>query len=365
MSTKTLVGLAIALAVVAGAVALLSSGDRGGNAGGAEGAVLPALAARVNDTQSLRVTVAGDETVASLARQGDRWTIAELQGYPADWARVRDTLAGLAQATVIEPKTDNPDYYDRLGVEDVDGEDAAGVLLTLAFADGEPLGVIVGNAAAGREGRYLRPLGQVASVLADFDVDVPRTPIGWADTAVIDLAAAEVADVRVTPAGGETLRVWKTSADDTDFILEGGLPEGRELKSTWAMNSLGGALAGLVFEDVRPQDGFDWEGATQVRALTFSGLQVNLDLVREDDGAWVRVAASAPFETQVGDEPAADDDPAEPADVVTADEAAARIRERTDGWAYRISSFKADALDQQLDDLLKPLAEAENDNGQP
>ena len=43
----------------------------------------------------------------------------------------------------MEPKTDNPAYYDRLGVEDVTGENAGGLRLDLSVGDTASWSVIV------------------------------------------------------------------------------------------------------------------------------------------------------------------------------------------------------------------------------
>lgn len=368
MSRKHFSILAIALAVVIAAI-LLATPKRTSDLGDADtGPFLPALADRVNEATALEVMVAGDTTVAEIRRRDGDWTVTELQGYPADLDRVRDALAGLARAGVIEPKTGNPEYYARLGVEDVDDEDAAGVLLKVHFAEGEPVGVIVGNTAASRDGRYLRRLGDTQSVLADFDAEVPRDAIGWVDAQVADIAADGVAEVRVTHPDGETLRVWKRSADDTDFALDGGLPEGRELQSSWAMNALGDVLAGVRMEGVRPAGELDWEGAIRVDVLTFAGLQAGAEMVESEDAHWLRLSAEAPFPApESGDaEPAEEGDVADATDATdtsdAADEAEA-LNARVSGWAYRISDYKAEAMNKRLEDLLKPLDDGEEDPG--
>lgn len=361
MNGRHLTWLALSLAVVAGAVALISNDNRPSTDGGVSGPVLPGLSERVNQANELTITVAGDIVAARLVRDGDRWQIEQLDGYPADWNKVRAALAGLAEATVVEPKTGNPDYYARLGVEDVDDHDAAGALLSVRFPEGEPVGVIVGNEPAGRSnGRYLRVLGATASVLSDFDADVPREPLGWADTQVVDLAADNVAEVRITQPDGALLRVWKGSADDTDFVLDGGLPEGRELQSIWAMNSVGSALANVRFDAVRAVDEVDWADSTRVEVLTFTGVQVVAELTGDDEsGHWLKLSAEAPYDTvdEAGD--TARETDAGDAMVETATEHAARINRRTAGWAYRITDTKAAAMDKQLEDLLKPLEAAD------
>ena len=70
-------------------------------------------------------------------------------------------------------------------------------------------------------------------------------------------APAEVAEVEIVHPDGERLRVSKVSADDADYALDGGVPEGRELASSWSVNALGGLLAGVVMDGVRDADGID------------------------------------------------------------------------------------------------------------
>ena len=63
------------------------------------------------------------------------WAVAEKDGYPADVEKVRQTLISLAEARIVEPKTANPDFYDRLGVEGVEDEAAGGLAVMLTGAD--------------------------------------------------------------------------------------------------------------------------------------------------------------------------------------------------------------------------------------
>ncbi len=337
MSRKHFSILAVTLLVVVAAIFLLLPQRTGHDTVEGDAAVLPGLEARVNDVDRVTVVTAGESVSATLVRDEDGWRVEQLEGYPADLGVLRDVLAGLAQARVLEAKTANPVYYARLGVEDVAAEDAGGVRLDLSAGDGTEWSVIVGDEAANRGGHYLRLPGVAGSVLADFEADVPTDPAGWTDTKVIDLMAGEVAEVSLRHPDGETVTARKVSADETDFSLAE-LPDGRETKSAWAVNSLGSALSTLDMESVRPADGLDWADAIELRAVRFDGLEVTAWLLRgadENDGDWLRLEAAAPFAEADGEE-----NPA-----VT--EAAAEINARVAGWAYRIPGYKADAMDKR------------------
>jgi hypothetical protein len=366
MSRKHFSALAIAVGVVLVAVMALLPSRTGHDADPATSAWLPELAAGINEVDTLRVTTAGDETVASLSRGDTQWTIAELGGYPADWNKVRTLLAALAKARVLEEKTSNPQWYSRLGVEDLSSAEATGVLLTLSL-DGQEHGVIIGDAADQRSGRYLRSAGAEQSVLADFEAEVPRTAMGWADTQVADLPAANVAEVEIIHPDRDRILVRKVSADDTDYVLDN-LPAGRELQSSWSANALGGILAALSMDGVRRADTLDWTQPLLVRVLTFDGMEVRVEAITEavaDDTAtvtpetataeegeaaqthWLRFSSSAPFA-------AVQDAVPEEEDVQAR---VAAFNARVDGWAYTVPGYKFDAMNKRLADLLKPLSD--------
>ena len=64
-------------------------------------------------------------------------------------------------------------------------------------------------------------------------------------------------------------------ADQTDFDLVG-LPENRELRSSWAVNSLASVLSMLDLQSVRTDEAVDWASAVNMRLLVFSGMSAIL-----------------------------------------------------------------------------------------
>jgi hypothetical protein len=109
-----LIGLTIVVVVAAGALAFSTRGPAAEARVGDR--VLANLAPRVGDVAAI-VVHRGDETT-TIAHHGAVWTVAEKGGYPADIAKVRQTLLGLAELTYVEPKTSKAELYPRLEVED-------------------------------------------------------------------------------------------------------------------------------------------------------------------------------------------------------------------------------------------------------
>jgi hypothetical protein len=363
MSKKHFSWLLIVTLVVAGLV-LLVPGKTGRESSFEKRELMPGLAAGVNELAFVRLTAGGGEVIASLERSEGKWRVQEASSYPADWDRLKSLLSDLSQAEVIEEKTSNPEYYSRLGVEDVAMEGAGGIMISFADETGL-VAVIAGNQASGRDGQYLRPQNSEKSLLIDRELDLPGERKQWLDRDIIDIADSEVVEVTARHADGEVLSAKKTSADDTDFELQN-VPDQGEIKSNWTVNAMAGSLAGLELDDVKPDSEFDWSEATVFTVLTADGLQVNVELLMREESAWIRLAALA-YQPAEPDQPAEDqtkDQKEDQAENQVKDEAedqpqeldndrAQEINQRVSGWAYRIPQSKYDTMTRRMEDMLK------------
>ena len=367
MSTRHF-SVLLALTVVAAlAVALLVPQDIGDGNGTEAGLLLPGVGERINTVTEVTIQ-AGDAVDVTLRRTGDRWEIAELQGYPADFARLRQLLADLARATILEPKTDNPAYYERLGVQDPSDQAPGAVRVAFDLA-GERQAVIVGKAASGRDGQYVRLGGQGRSLLIDRELEVPVEPVEWAEREIVDVAAGDVAEVEIIHPDGNWVLASKPSAADTDFVLEN-LPEGREAASSWSVNSLGGALAALRMESVQAAAGEPPADAVRFRFLTFDGVEYTGQAWQNGDGHWISLGATVPVAggiESIADESSVAESDAGDEVVPAGEEAllteAETFNQRVSGWWFSIPEYKHGNLTKRLDGLLKPLEEDAVDGG--
>jgi len=379
---RNFIYLAVITAVALVLVFIGTPTDKSSEKPDADELLLPAIAAEINQVDHVDIVTAGETTVASLVRKDDAWQVEQMNGYRADWPKLQKLLAALAQARVIEPKTDKPEYYARLGVEDISSPDAGGVLVRLGIG-GQLTGVLIGHPAEGRKGQYVRLQDSTASALVDQVFEVPKETLAWAASKIIDINASEVAEVEIIHPDSERVLVTKVSADQTDFDLDG-LPEGREVKSSWAVNSLGSVFSLLNMQSVRPADSVDWSSAVKLRLLTFSGMEILADLVQVGDEYLMRLHATHPAASVVKKEaaalvaaqeavqepqnPAAQDEgqvagsTEEKSAADAAKQAAAEVAKqvdeingKVDGWAYGITKAKYDNMVRKLEDLLKPL----------
>lgn len=355
MSRKHFSWLLLATFLV-GAVVLILPQQTAKDTAPESGRFLPGLEEQVNEISWLQLTTAGGRTVATLERKGDLWQVNEASGYRADWDKVRELLSGLAQARLVESKTANPKYYDRLGVEDVSLESAGGTMVSFAPETGlSP--VIVGNSARGRTGQYVRLADSESSALIDSVLNVPVDRSAWLETSIVDISDAEVVEVEITHPDGAVVKIVKASADDENFQLQN-IPEGREAKSDWSVNALGNVLADLELDEVAARDDLDWDGAGRLYLLTADGLVIEVAMLERtgpeegsDSEFWIQLEAQL-FTTGIG--AALEDESAEK----DTRERASAINERVRGWAYRIPQYKYNAMSRRMEDLLKVNPEA-------
>jgi hypothetical protein len=336
MHARSLILLASATAaLVAIAIVVLASGDRGVSRAAPGQSAFPALAARLGDVAS--VTVSRDGTTMTLIRDGDNWLVAEKGNYPANAAKISQIVRAMADLTLVEPKTQNPDLYPRLEVEDP-GNGKSTLVAVKDKSGGDLAQAIVGKRrydrlGAGNDGVYLRKPGEAQSWLARGTLDPSGDAASWLDRQIIDISEKKIAKVTLTQADGSKL-VISRSAPEAKFAVEDA-PADAKFKGETATSGPATALETLDLDDVKPAGELPVPDKNVVTAsfTTFDGLTVDLRLMERDKADWIAVSAagSGPAEAN-----------------------AKKIEGKVSLWTYAIPAYKANLLKTKLADLIEP-----------
>ncbi|MEO8223896.1 MAG: DUF4340 domain-containing protein [Gammaproteobacteria bacterium] len=336
MNRRRFALLVAALAVLAVLAGIGLYRERPG--GGTAGLLQPGLKDQLNDIQRIVITGKGNETLATLERGASTWTVTERHNYPADVARIRKNLLALADARIVEEKTSNPDFYDRLGVQDLASATAGGEQLTLSGGK-VPISVIVGQPQPGTPDlTYVRRVGEAKSWLVAAQFDLGKTSGEWLDRAVTDIPATRIQSVTITHPGVETLRITRTADQKQDGITGfqvADLPAGRQLSYPGIANGVAAVLADLQLEDVQGRDilGADPGKPVVARFVTTDGLTVEASAWRLPDGTRISFSASG---------------------AGAAEKEAATLNARLGGWVYTLPGYKTEQLTRRLQELLAP-----------
>ncbi len=336
MNRKTLLALVVVTAALILIAVSVSTSRQKTIAGGAR--LLPDLKASLNEISRISIVGKGGVTIATLERGDTRWTLTERDGYPVDLGKLRQILISLADAEVIEEKTSIPEYYDRLGVEDVALDNATGHRIDL-YGAAQTISVIVGNTNNGNS-TYVRRAGEAASWLVSGAIELDDDPVGWLARDLIEIPSTRIATVTITHPDGEVLRLRQQSAEQPGFeVLD--IPKDRVLSYENAGDSIGRALASLTFDDVTAAADLESNDIQPVVARfgTFDGLVIEARSYHSDDTVQVR------FSAFTGDS-AADND--------AVSEEAEAINTRLGSWAYTLPEYQSDLLVSRMDDLLLP-----------
>jgi hypothetical protein len=322
--------LLLAGAAVSAATAGVSIviGDRAATRPPPGGKALPGLAEKLGDLGRMRLS-RGAMTI-NFATVGGHWVVVDQGNYPAAEDRIRKLLVALAELELIEPKTDRTELLPRLDLDDP--ANGKSTLVAVQDRSGASLGgLVIGRRrpsalGGGDSGLYVRRANTDRAWLARGAVDVAGSRLDWLDRRIIDLPAATVATIVLTPPAGDAL-VLTRAAPHAGFAAEG---SSAPLDSK-TVAALAGALTALDLDDVTPagEHSIPDDGAATAAFTTFDGLSVGVRLP-PDAGDWAAFDA-----TGSGD----------------AAERAAALGDRLRRWSFRIPPERAKLLRMTLADL--------------
>jgi hypothetical protein len=309
--------------------------------------VLPGLAAQLNQVAALVVEPAGGGAFR-LERAVDGWQAPAKGGYPVDAGKVRRLLLRLAEAKVLETKTSNPEFHDRLGVDADDGRPGSGVLLRLEGVEGVPPLLIGQRETRGLRGTYLRPADDSRALLVDQELQPERTVLDWLERDLLDVPPEEIVSLEISQPDGDTLSIDR---DELGIFHIAELPEGFRPSGPMAAESAARALSALRLDDVRPREGWAPE-YPPVRAT-----------VRLQDGVVIEARTwSAPGEAEVEErwsafsaaqESGVNDTPPSQAVIDRVNSLNARL----EPWLFRLPAWKHEQLARRRSDLLIPAGD--------
>ncbi|KAA2286223.1 DUF4340 domain-containing protein [Arenimonas fontis] len=276
--------LALAAGVLAGA-AWWALSERAPEGAGDEGLLLPGFEDRIEAVDRIEVVGAGGKTLVAVVRVDGSWRMPDRLDWPGNQREISRALFRLAGARKLEAKTANPGLYDRLGVEDVTGEDATGVELRLE-GGGDPVRLVIGRNHPGLGGSYVRLADQARSWLVDEDLSPARRPADWLDRRLVDLPMALVAEVEVKPAEGQAFRLVRDR--DGRFVLPAA-PRTATVRMDEA-SATAGVPDQLVLDDVAADDGS--EPGQTLTWFADDGVQLSIALWQpEGQQTWARLSA--------------------------------------------------------------------------
>ncbi|MDH3450878.1 MAG: DUF4340 domain-containing protein [Gammaproteobacteria bacterium] len=283
MNRNRLIILAAIAAVVAAVAALLVV-DQRAEPQLSGGRMFPDLEPRLNDVTHFAVQLSKDQTL-NLERRDGEWLVAEKANFPANLEQLRKVLVALARTEKIEQKTSNPEYYARLGVQDMDNAGEQTRLLRISADDTTLAEVIVGKSGDGGKS-YLRLANQAVSWLGSEWIDLPKRVNAWLDAQLLSIDAQRIESIEIVHPDGQQLRIEKRTEGLQLFSGDKQLPA-----RTDELERVLGTLDGLSLEDIADEVESDDATWRSTRFVTNDGLTIAAQTLSEEDRLLARLTA--------------------------------------------------------------------------
>ena len=374
-SNKILILLVVTVLVVAAAVMMTYRSSP--QAIGEKEYVFPGLVDKINDLAMIEVN--SKDGKLTIKRHAEQWVIEQSDNYPASFNKVRQVAVTLADLRILAAKTSNPSLYEKLGVEDPEGENSKSRRLTLSnSANDEIASLIVGgrrisSAPGGSQGYYIRIPGQAQALLVEGDLNISVKSNDWFEAEILNIDSKHISEVVIDHPDGSRVKLSRDAGTD-DYLLAD-IPDGKEAQTTYTLNRAGSILTNVRVDDVRSADNFEFPDEMTVATVkTFDGMTARIKSTTRDDTNWAwfefdyqapvaeEEAAPAPEETpEEAAEEEMTDTPQEQTDQIDQQQVD-QLKQKTAGWVYEIPSYKFELFTRKLDDLVKDIEpEAQND----
>lgn len=346
MSPRTFLILLVAtvVGVVAAAGATLNrpGNDQHERAGAL---AFPALAADVNAVQEVRIESA-EGGVLTLSRRGTDWFLKERDGYPVKSGEVNRLAVTASEMTFLAAKTQKPENYVRLGLEDPKAPGSKSIAVQFMGPGGKVLAdVVVGTSRAGLEGQadgglYLRFLDSPQTWLAKGEMKPGREVRDWIKRDLVELETGRIARVVVEHADGERVEVIKDQKTDPHFILLG-IPDGAAVRDAFSVDGVASTVGNFIVDDVKTPEKLTLPEKPAVRLSyeTFDGIQLRAEMFKRAGlgGAadhWVRFKVSG-VKGKSGEQQANE------------------MAEALEPWVFRIADFRFTAIGKRMSELVE------------
>lgn len=331
MQNRPLVVFVAALAIVAGAWLWLGELQSPPDDSVAGQLLFPDLEQKLNDITLIRVEHHG--SVYDVVNQDGHWQLPDKGDYPVLFERVKPLLIGIALLEKVEPKTDKPKNYARLGVQ-APSADSGNTRIELYTGSDTAASLIIGRIergliTGGRDGIYTRLSGEPRSWLVAGNLDLPQAEVDWVDRQIIHIKPKAVKRISIRQPDDSRVIVEKAYRGAPGFAVTN-MPEGAQSKNPSEVNALARTLAGLKMDNVlaRSESGFSETEAVAAVFETWDGLRVTAYTVEQADKIFVWFDVAGTPQTKLTE-----------------------LRTRLAGRVYQIPRARGDRLRVRLADL--------------
>ena len=364
-----LLGAALVLAIAGTIFQIVWSSGWKGQATGLE----PFAKLPVNSVEKLVIKSANN--TSTLQKVSDIWTVAERNGYPADFSRIRELITSLWEFKVVRQLDVGPSQFGRLNIVAPGQGEHSGIELDLSDGSGKSIktlifGKIFGGDNSGENSgdeEAEAPIGRFVYDPSDKDKvylskenfdTVDALPQNWLDKDFIKAEGVK----EVSRASSPESEGWKISKKDEKAAWELVDAKPGETVKSDALASLGSFMPN--FGDVKPANAPDSETGLNkpvtVDLATFDGFKYTLEIgsAGPDESRFFRFKVSADLPSKrTAESNESPDDKKKKDDEFNKQQEALKTRltaeQKMQNWVFEVEGSSLETFLKPRKDILK------------
>ena len=219
-----------------------------------------------------------------IIKKNNSWYLPSYNYYPADNFKIKNLLLNTAQLKVVDKKTNNPSYHNKLGLILPINEGS----YRLRYLKNDDLlnDFIIGKKSIHKESlSYIRKLSEDQTWLFKDQFDLYDIEIEWAEDSILKIAKWRVKSINIKDihSSTEEIFIFKDEYSDQMFKLKN-MPKKSELVSGYILSNYASMLEDIKKVNILPF--FDYEISNVMKKIiykTFDGLLITINLIKVND----------------------------------------------------------------------------------
>lgn len=227
----------------------------------------------------------------SVKKTDNQWVMESKDSFPVPLDKVKTNLIAISEIKLVEQKTNNPDNFHLLGLQDLNAAskteqsyDKQPKIITLYKNDTVQAKFILGEhklSSPDIVSFYVRTPKENQTWLAESTSVIGTNSSEWLNKKIIDIPKTDIKSVHLKNKK-KALVIRKLKDNSEDFTLKG-MGKKEKLKSQYIVNSIAQSLKSLEFEDVQSKTKKEIQKTTFVRKIVFQtkrGIEVSINLFK-------------------------------------------------------------------------------------
>jgi len=295
------------------------------------------------------INISKGKIKTTLKKRDNGFVVTEKNNYPADTRKINELYTKVLDIKVENFITNKKANYKELGVSD-DSKDAT----IISFKDDKGKlisGLIVGKTSDNGRGNYVRLMNKSDVYISDIIQYFNCEPSDYLNKTITKLKTSDVKRLDVIDNTGN-YSINKNSSGEVVLL---NAPKDKKIDKG-ALNSVFNSITSLNFNDVSKASDKSLDFKREVICEVEGKVKYHIYIAKQGEDTWIKAKAEEPKYSDIENSRRiskndTESDLKNKSKVLDAGEAAKKFNKMTNGWVYKLASYKAEALNKKLSDL--------------